>query len=63
MIPSACFPWPPLAEPFMSYLILDLPHLAIPDGINAGWLAGQALMLWTLSAAVVVWQRTRPRAG
>lgn len=43
----------------MSSLMYDLPRLATPDGINAGWLAAQALMLWTLSAAVVVWRFTR----
>lgn len=41
----------------MSYLMLDLPLAA--GGLDAATLAAHAIMLWTLSAAAILWQRTR----
>ena len=41
----------------MSYLMFDLPLPA--SGLDAATLGVHALMLWTLSAAAILWQRTR----
>lgn len=41
----------------MSYLMFDLPLAA--NGLDAATLGAHALMLWTLSAAAILWQRTR----
>lgn len=43
----------------MSYLMLNLPLPA--GGLDAATLGAHALMLWTLSAAAILWQRTRRR--
>lgn len=45
----------------MSHLLFDLPLNAAGHGLDLAWLAGHALMLWTLSAAATLWQRTRRR--
>ena len=38
----------------MSHLFHDLPLHATGNGLDMAWLAGHALMLWTLSAATIL---------
>lgn len=45
----------------MSHLLLDLPLHATGTGLDMAWLAGHALMLWTLSAAAILWRHRRQR--
>lgn len=43
----------------MSHLLLDLPLHTTGQGLDMAWLAGHALMLWTLSAAATLWRYRR----
>lgn len=43
----------------MSHLLFDLPLTAAGNGLDMAWLAGHAMMLWTLSAAATLWRHRR----